>query len=239
MYKDLNSYKTNTEDKIKFQDDSGSSGLLRNTWVYNIWESIKVLIRFKITKWIFFSIVSIPIFLITGDLHKTKNLADEVSTQSARDDYFGLFNTFARESNHKSIKLNLHPVYHTKEVKKLENEIELKYGYPVKFSKLFAYVMYEKQDFLVMKKSALDKNGEKLKLELSTVFGTSANDHCDDLFDGFIMDDDQMKVFIKNWRVSKIKDELTQDNDDGMKNFRCVIGPDTIDDFLEKEADND
>lgn len=239
MLYNLDNYKfeTNPEEEIKFEDEIEFSKISNNRFISPVWTILKAMIRTKILQMIFFLVFTFLLFLITGDYNKSKTVANEASTEGVKENYTGLFKIFARESKHKNTKLNVHPVYHTKAVKKLEENLKLKLGYDVKFDDLFAYAIFDQQDFLVMKKAARGKNKDKLKYELSTIFGESANDYCEDFFNGFVMDDEQRKIFIKSWRVSKIKDELTQDNDDGEKYFRCVIGPDTIKDFLEAEND--
>jgi hypothetical protein len=230
----LNDFNSSDTDKTSQETESGETGLTQNGIISTAWEAIKAAVRFKAAKMFLFIIFTGAIFLVTGDFTKSKNVADDMSTKGANDDYFGLFGAFAKTTGFKSVVSNTHPVYDTKEVKQMELDYELKFKKPIKFSRLFAYVIYKDQDFLVMKKAARGKDRKKLKLELSTIFGTSANDFCEDNFDGFIMDDELQKAFRKNLRISKIKDELTKDNDDGKKYFRCVIDPDTIEDYLDE-----
>lgn len=223
----------NDIDKTRQETETGETSIVQNGLVSTAWEAIKAAVRFKATKAVMFLLV-VPIFLfITGDFEKSVNIADDIATKGANDDYWGLFGAVAREKGHKSTKLNMHPFYHTNNVKKLELDFELKYKYKIKFSKLFSYVIYEKQDFMVMKKQARGKGRQKQKLELSTLFGLSANDFCEDNYDAFIMDAEMKSQVVKTLRVSKIRDELTKDNDDGKKFFRCVIDSDTIEDYLE------
>ncbi len=229
----LNDFNENDIEKTTQETEQGETIFSQNGLVNTAWEAIKAAVRFKATKAVMFLVV-VPVFLfITGDFTKSTNIADDIATKGANDDYWGLFGAVAKETGHKSTKLNMHPFFHTKGVKRLEMEFELKYGYEIKFSKLFSYEIYEKQDYMVMKKPAKGKGKQKQKLELSTIFGTSANDFCDDNFDGSIMDDEMRAQVVKSLRVSKIKDELTKDNDDGEKFFRCVIDSDTIEDYLE------
>lgn len=194
-------------------------------------EAMKAAIRFAVAKKIYGVIIFLVVLAITGKWEHSKTASEELSSQAANDDW-GFFGSFIQEAEIKRTQFNAHPVYKTKAVRKLEHKFEIDYGYPVSFKRLFKYVIYNEQDYLVMKKAARGKNKEKLKLELSTVFGQSADDYCEDYFGGFIMNDKIKKALVKGFRIDSIKDELTKDNDDGKKNFRCVIDPDTIEDYL-------
>lgn len=227
---DFNSDET---EKTAQETESGETALTQNSLVSTAWEAIKAAVRFKAAKMFLFFLFTGAIFLVTGDFTRSTNVADDMSTKGANDDYFGLFGAFAKEAGFKSQVSNTHPVYDTKSIKQMELDYELKFKRPVRFNKLFAYIVYKDQDFLVMKKVARGMKRKKLKLELSTVFGLSANEFCEDNFDGFVMDSEMRKKVVKSFKVSKIRDELTKDNDDGKKFFRCVIDSDTIEDYLE------
>ncbi len=236
MY-DLDKYNTDQEEKTDIDNDTGNYSLSGNGFLNTIWETIKAAARYQVVRMMLFGVFAVAMFAITGDFTKSKHAADSMSTKGASDDYIGLFGAFAKETGHKSTKLNMHPFYHTKDVRRLEQKFELKFGYPIKFSKLFAYVIYEDQDWMVMKSAARGIEREKLTLQWWTLTpGTSADDYCERYFDGFVPNEELKKAFVNMWKIRGIKDELTE-NSDGEKMFRCVIDSDTIEDYLEDEND--
>jgi len=234
---DLNQFSTNDTDQTPVDNDTGSISVSNNTILGTIWEAIKAAIRYKVTKLLLFFVFTVAVMLVTGDFKKSKNIANDMSSKGANEDYLGLFGVFAKETGHKSTKLNMHPFYHTKGTRALEAKYKVDFGRDAKFSKIFAYVKYEDQDFMVMKSAARGSENAKLRLEYSTIFGMSASDFCEDYYDGFVPDEEMRSKVVKSLRVRKIKDELTEDNDDGEKMFRCVIDPDVIEDFIEDDKD--
>jgi len=225
----LKDFATNELEEIKIEEESVSMD--KNTWYGTSFELIKAAVKFKVVKLTLFGAFMGLFFLATGDFNKSKNMAEEASLKGARDDYFGLASFFAKETGHKSTKLNIHPFYHTKGVRELEQKYFIDFGREQKFTKVFAYVKYEDQDFIVMKKAARGKGNERISLDDSTFFTMSADDFCEDYFDGFLPGEDMEKVFVKTWRVSGIK------NKEGQNRFRCVIGPDTINSFIEDDEE--
>ena len=235
MAYDLDQFSTNSTQKTTLDNDTGGIKIKSNTWMGTAWETIKAAIRFKVTKMLLFLIFTAVVFIISGDFQKSKNVADDMSAKGANEDYIGLFGVFAKETGHKSPKLNMHPFYHTKGVRELEAKYKVDFGRDLKFSKVFAYVIYEDQDFMVMKSAARGSNKVKLKLEYSTFIGNSADDHCEDYFEGYVPDEEMEKIFVKlSWRIRKIKNAPDQDE----KMFRCMIDPDVIEDYLEDDNEN-
>lgn len=233
MTYDLNQFNANDTQETKLDNDTGGININRNTWFGTAWETIKAAIRFKATKLFLFFIFTVAVLFVTGDFNKSKNIADDMSAKGANEDYIGLFGVFAKETGHKSPKLNMHPFYHTKGVRELESKYRIDFGREIKFSKIFAYLKYQEQDFMVMKSAARGRDKERLNLEHSTFFVTSADDHCEDYYDGFVPEEEMEKYFVKSWRVRKIKNKK-----EGQKRFRCVIGPDTIEDYIEDDQED-
>lgn len=226
--------KSDTE-KTDVDSETGSRfALPQNGFINTGLEAIKAALRFAVAKKLYGIILFLAVLAITGKWEHSKIASDGLSTQAANDDW-GFFGSFMQEAEIKRSQFNAHPVYKTKAVRKLEHAFELKFGYPVSFKRLFSYVVYKEQDYLVMKKAARGENKKKLKLKLSTLMpGTSADDHCEDYFGGLILNEEMRKEVVSTWKISRIKDELTQENDSGRKYFRCVIDSDTIEDYLEE-----
>jgi len=234
MAYDLDQFSTNDTKQTTLDNDTGGLKVTSNSWFGTFWEIIKATIRFKVTKLVLFMIFTVTVLAVTGDFKKSKNIADDMSEKGAKEDYVGLFGVFAKETGHKSVKLNMHPFFHTTGVRELEAKYRIDFGKEIKFSKIFAYAVYEDQDFMVMKKPARGKDNERLNLDHSTFFGTSADDYCEDYFDGFVPDEDMEKHFVggSKWRIKNIK------NKEDQKRFRCVIGPDVIEDYLEDDQED-
>lgn len=235
---DLTQFSNDTTQKISTDNDTGLVNIPSNGIIGTAWETIKAAVRFKVTKFIFFALFVLVFMIVTGDFTKSKNLAEDASTKSANDDYFGLAQFFAKETGHKSTKLNIHPFYHTKGVRELENKYKIDFGRDIKFSKAMFYFIHNDQEYIALKGPARGAKNEKLKLELSSVFNKSANDYCEKYFDGFVPDEELREIIVDTIRGRKIKDELTEENDGGKKMFRCVIDPDVIEDYIENDRKN-
>ena len=235
MY-DLKDFNTQETDKIPIEGESHP--IVNNPIIKTGWETLKAAIRFTVAKKIFFVIFLLFFMIITGDFVRSKNNADQASTKSANEDYFGLGAFIAETFGFKSEISNLHPFFKTKGVRALEAKHKVDFGRDIKISKLFAYAKYDDEDYMVMRREARGKDNQKLVLEYSTIIGMSASDFCDDYFDGFVPDEEMKEVFVDYARIWKVKDELTEENDDGEKLFRCVIGPETIEEYLEYDRED-
>jgi hypothetical protein len=234
MTYDLKEFSENQESPKPIDNDTGNLSISSNTLFGTAWEAIKAAIRFKATKLLLFFAFTVAVMLITGDFTKSKNIASDMSDKGANEDYIGLFGVFAKETGHKSTKLNMHPFYHTRGTRALEAKYKVDFGREIKLSKVFAYAVYEDQDFMVMKGVARGKDNERLNLDNWTFFGMSSDDYCEDYFDGFVPDDEMESYFVSGskWRIKKIK------NKEGQKRFRCVIGPDVIEDYIEDDRED-
>jgi len=235
---DLNQFSNDSTKEISTDNDTGTVNIPTNGILGTAWETLKATVRFQAAKYVFFAVFFGLFMVVTGDFSKSKNLAEDASYKSANEDYFGLAQFFSKETGHKSTKLNIHPFFHTKGVRALEAKYKIDFGRDIKFSKVMFYMKYKDQDYIAMKKQAYGKDGEKIKLEYSTIIGQSASDYCEKYFDGFVPDEEMRKAVVGTVRGSKIKDELTEENDDGKKMFRCVIDPDVIEDYIENDRKN-
>lgn len=233
MVYDLGEFKENDEESIQVDNDTGKfDAVTKNPFMNTVWELVKKALGYQVTRFILMGVFLAIMFLISFDYSKSVDVAGGLSDAGAKDDYFKFFEIFAKESGHKSVKLNMHSFYHTKGVRALESKFHVEFDKKIKFSKIFAYQKYDDQDFIVMKGPARGKNNKRLDLESWTLFGTSADDYCEDYFEGFVPDEEMEAAFVKSWRIRKIK------NKEGQKRFRCVIGPDVIQDFIEDDKDD-
>jgi len=223
---------TNQAEETRLDTDTGRSDfLVRHPLMNTMWELAKKAIGFQATRLILLGIFTAIMLAVSWNYNKSVDIAGGLADAGAKDDYAGFFNIFAKESGHKSTKLNMHPFFHTKGVRELEMRFNVEFDKKIKFSKLFAYITYDEQDFMAMRSSARGKDNARLDLDHSTFFGMSADDYCEDYFDGFLPDEEMEKAFVKSWRVRKIK------NKEDQKRFRCVIGPDVIEDFVEDDKE--
>lgn len=238
MFK-LSDFSKSNEEKTNLDNDTGNLKINSNSFLGTIWETAKGYARFKFAKTLLFG-AFLAIFLIaTGDFHRSKFMADDASTKGANDDYFGLGAFVADALGWKSTLSNIHPVFKTLGIKKLEAKYKVEFGRDIKYSKILRYAEYQGEDYLVMAREARGSENKKLILHYSTLFGMSASDFCDDFFDGFIPSEKMRKHFVGYIRINKIKDELTKENDDGKKLFRCVMPPDVIEEYLEDDREDD
>ena len=229
---DLNEFSTNQTEETGLDTDTGKSDFLtRHPAMNTLWELAKKAIGFQVTRIALLGVFTVAMFAVSWNYNKSIDVAGGLADAGAKDDYVGFFNIFAKESGHKSVKLNMHPFFHTKGVRALESKFNVEFGKKKKFSKIFAYAVYDEQDFMVMKSAARGKDNARLDLDSWTVFGMSADDYCEDYFDGFIPEEEMEKEFVKAWRVKSIK------NKEDQKRFRCVIGPDEIDEFIEDDTE--
>jgi len=223
---------TNQIEETTLDTDTGRSDfLVRHPFINTIWELAKKAIGFQATRLILLGIFTIALTAFSWNYNKSVDIASGLADAGAKDDYAGFFSIFAKESGHKSVKLNMHPFFHTKGVRGLESKFNVEFDKKIKFSKIFAYTIYDEQDFMVMRSAARGKDNARLDLDSWTVFGMSTDDYCEDYFDGFVPGEEMEKEFVKSWRVRKIK------NKEGQKRFRCVIGSGVIEDFIEDDKE--
>ncbi len=236
MTYDITNYIKSDDTQIKREGFVGESLIARNpitAWIYNFVEG---LVRWWTWKFIFAGVfVVIVAFFATGktDIFKT---VDKMSGHAASDRWGQSYSEFRKNTGFKSTKLNAHPVYNSELIKAWEKETG------IKFNKIYKFIVIKGHDggfeeLLVMKKPAYDrteKEPEIKKLELSSMIGDDAEDICD-LYLGEIPTNYQKSFYSNklNFSIRSIKDELTQENDDGSKYFRCVINHDSIKDLTE------
>jgi hypothetical protein len=233
---DWNKY--NSDEQTERTDtDSYGGGLaevISGSWIYRL---IVGAVRYYTWKMAFYGllIVTIPMFAYwagTTDGLRAEKTADEMSKDAAGYDWIGAIGIFNKNVIRKSTKLNEHPYYHLDKVKEQEKEFFETFGYEIEVGKLFKYYIYDEQEYLVMKRPAKGHDKDKLTLELSTFTGMDAEDYCD-IFKAVIWDDELKQAFKGKMALRGKKGELTQDNDDKARHFRCVILPDTIEDALD------
>ena len=237
MTYDLNQFSTDSESKISTDNDTGVFTIPNNKIVQTLWEMFKTLVRYKTTCLVFLSASFIAFLAVTGDFNKSMGDADEVSKAAANDDYAGLFDFFVRKTDHTSPLINSHPFYQTKGARKLEAAYEVEFGTKINLKKLFAYAKYKDRDWIVMKSSATGKDRKKLVLEYHSIMNMDAEDYCAKYFDGYVPDDEMINHFVGKYNIWKIKNEVSEDND-GPGEFRCVIDPDTIIDYIENDRED-
>lgn len=219
----------------KFDSLTGTWKLTDNTLFNRIWTALVRMLRWVIVKNILYVVFVAVLAVAFGYSAKDKKLAEEMASYGARDNPVGMFDAFIRNRNPKIKITNDHPLYNSDVIKEWEKEFNLK------FPSLFQYITIKvegvKEDLIVMKKQAFDIDSEDkkpLKLDLSTLLTDSADDICESFF-GDVPTDNQKKYFDRkrHIRIRNIKDELTQENDDGEKYFRCVLDQETINDLLD------
>lgn len=240
MY-DLNEFSTDKQEKTSIDSDTGNrvTDIVSSNSMFNaIFEGAKAALRFKFIALVFLVAGMFVTLALTGDFKKSVNTGKEFSTVASKDDYGGMFDFFIRKTGHRSTKFNSHPFYQTKGAKELELKFASKFGYEISLKELMAYVVYDDQDWIIMKSAARGDNNDKLVLEKWTFVGMSANEYCSKYFDGHVPDDELVNEAVKSIRIWKIKDELTEENDSGAKMFRCVIDPDTIESYLKNDRRN-
>lgn len=218
----------------KFDSFTGTWKITDNTLVNRVWTALIRMLRWTIAKYIFTAIFVVILSVGFGYSAKDKKLAEDMASKAAYNNPKGMFDDFIKSKNPKIKLTNNHPLYNSSIVKGWEKEFNLK------FSSIFQYITIDvdgnKEDLIVMKKAAFrvdDENMEVVKLELSTMISDSADDVCESFF-GDVPTEYQKTYFDRkrHWTIRKIKDELTQENDDGEKYFRCVIDQETIDELL-------
>jgi hypothetical protein len=174
--------------------------------------------------------------LAFGYSQKDKKLAEDMAAKAVYNNPKGMFDLFIKNKNPKIKITNNHPLYNSEAVKEWEEEFKLSFG------SLFQYITIDgeegKEDLIVMKKAAFrieDEKEEPLKLEFSTLVSDSADDICESYF-GEVPTEYQKSFFDRKryWTIRNIKDELTYENDDGEKYFRCVINQETINELLDE-----
>ena len=224
---DLNQFGTNGSDKTK-QNGESASIFSKNGFLYTFFEGLKSTIRYKLLALILGSILAVVFFGLTGNWDKSKGMADHAAERGASDDYLGFFDSIASSIGYKSEMTNTHPFYNTSGVRNLESKFYVRFGWKIKFEKEFKYIKYEGEDFFVMKKAARGKDKEKLSLDSWTILGMSQDDYCEDYFEGFVPRKELEDYFLDQtvWSVRSIN---------GEGRFRCVIGPDTVEEFLEDD----
>lgn len=231
---------------LNFEEDTTSEGTkfdsLTGGWVFTdspilnkIGTVVAKMIRWTIIRNMLYVAFIAMLALAFGYTAKDKKLAEEMASHAVNDNPIGMFDDFIKAKNPKIKLTNSHPVYSSEIIKEWEEE------YDQKFAKLFQYITIKNtkglnEDLFVMRKAAYsidDKSREAVPLDRSTMVGTSAKNVCEDYF-GEIPTNYQKKFFDKrrHFRIRNIKDELTQENDDGKKLFRCVINQETINDLL-------
>jgi len=228
-------FNSDEEDKKVFSSLTGS--WTDSSFFRKVFEFVSRIVRYTIMKYILSIAFVALLALFFGYSAKDKKLAEDMATQAANDNPIGVWDQFLKVKKPKISITNNHPLYNSEIVKEWEEENK------VKFKKIYAYITIkneegEKEDLFVMKKRAFDIDSEDrkpLKLERSTTFSTSAKNICENYF-GAVPTDYQKKFFdrARHIRIRNIEDELTYENDDGEKFFRCVIDKETIQDLLDE-----
>lgn len=222
----------NTETK-KFDSLTGTWNISENTLFNRILTALVRFLRWGILKYVL-TVVFFAILALVGYSAKDKKLAEDMASKAAYGNHVGMYDIFVKSKKPKIKITNDHPLYSSIVIKGWEEEFSLN------FSKLFQYITIEgengKEDLIVMKNKAFKIEGEDktpVKLERSTIAPGSAKNICEDYF-GEIPNEYQKSFYDRkrHIRIRGIKDELTYENDDGAKYFRCVLDQETIDDLL-------
>lgn len=227
------------DEKITISSLTGtSSWAFTDNAVFNwIASVITRMVRFAVMKYILWGVGIVIISFIFGnlDFKSIVKLSDEVSTKLANDDVKGGMKIFLKKSPKKIQIANIHPVYNSTDVEEWETETGRD------FKKLFSFITIKvdgkKEDLLVLTKAASDGEND-YKLEQSTIFGLSANNVCEDMLGAEIPTEIQKSFYDKKSHptIEYIKEELTQENDEGIKRFRCVIDAERIKDLLDEQT---
>jgi len=229
-------YDSKQDEKKLFSPLTGSwSG---NSFLTKICNWVMRIIRYTIMRYVLsIAFVALLAFFF-GYKSEDKKTAEDMANQTVNGNLFGTLAVFIKDKKPKIKITNDHPFYHLKIIKEWEEETK------IKFTEIYQYITIKnedggKEDLLVMKDRA-KKIGEEVpkKLELSTTFSFSddAKDICKKHF-GKVPTNYQRSFYKKwrHWRINKIKDELTQENDDGEKYFRCVIDSQIIKEMMPDE----
>jgi len=228
---------TNTTTTTKFDTLTGDWSLTDNAFVNKVWNIIVKMLRWVIVKNALYAVFFFILAVFFGYTAKDKKLADQMASHAASDNPFGMYESFVKEKKPKIKLMNNHPLYASEIVKEWQEE------YKQDFGKLYQYITIMnasgmKEDLMVMRKAAYeisDTEKKRTPLEISTTFGTDAENVCDDYF-GEVPTNYQKTFFDKrrHFRIKRIKDELTHENSEGAKQFRCVIDQEAINDLLDE-----
>ena len=226
-------FDSNEEEKKVFSSLTGS--WTDNSIFKKLFEFLSRIVRYTIMKYILSIAFVALLALFFGYSAKDKKLAEDMAESAANDNIIGVWDKFLKVKKPKITITNNHPLYKSEVIKEWELENN------VRFSKIYAFITFvneagDKEELFAMKNKAKDLELlEPLKLELSTAFSDDAEDICEQYF-GEVPTDYQKSFFDRkrHIRIRNIKDELTQENDDGEKYFRCVIDQDTIEDLLDE-----
>ena len=230
----MDNWETSSE-PVKFDSLNGTWSFTDNAMLNKIWTALVRMMRWVIIKNALYLVFVACLALAFGYSTKDKKLADELATHATNDNPVGMFDAFIKNKKAKIKFTNSHPIYDSEIVKEWEVE------YSQDFAKLFQYITIintsgEKEDLLVMRKAAIPMGEEVAeKLELSTTISDDAENICEEYF-AEVPNNYQKNFFDKkrHIRIRNIKDELTQENDEGEKFFRCVITQETINDLLDE-----
>lgn len=222
------------DENLSISTSTGDWNLTNNSFVNKIWTIIITMIRWQFTKFIFWGMFVGIFALVLGTSKKDRDLAEKLSVEAARENPIGMYDVFLKDKR-PSIKItNNHRLYSSELIKEWEAE------YGLKFRDLFQYITFgeNKETLIVMKKAAFDiedKDRTPLKLERSTMVVDSAKNVCNN-FLGSVPTDYQKSFYskMKHFRIRKIEDELTYENDSGAKYFRCVLDEETINELLDE-----
>jgi len=237
MSYNVDEYNTSNDTQIKFDSDTGDWSFSNNRFVNFTINGIKRCIQWYAWKFILLGIFVLIIGYVGKGQVDAYKAADEMSDHAASDGWFKAFDQFKKTTDFKQTTVDSHPLYNSPIIKEWEQETKLK------FADLYQYIVIknqetgEKEDLLVMNKPAFDiEDTEKmpLKLDLSTMAVDDAEDICEEFFGD--VPNNYQKTFYdrkRHWNIKKIKNELTQENDDDENYFRCVIDQETITELME------
>lgn len=227
-------WEENKDEPVKFDSLDGAWGFTDNVLINKLLTALTRMMRWIIVNKLLYVVFIGVLAIGFGYTAKNKKLAEDMATHATNDNITGMYDVFIKEKKTKVKLTNNHPLYDLGLIKDWENE------YGIKFKRIFQYITIEvdgiKEDLLVMKRAARDPESEErepLKLERSTVLTTSAKNVCESYF-AEIPTDYQKKFFDRrrHVRIKSIDDELTYENDNGEKYFRCVIDQASIDDLM-------
>ncbi len=231
----MDNWEQDNDEGTKFDSLTGDWKFTDNALFNKLWTALIRMLRWVIVKNVLYVMLVGVLALVFGYSTKDKKLAEEMASQGANDNVGGAYSLFVKAKKPKIKITNDHPLYNSEIIKEWNSEFGLK------FEKLFQYITIkvegEKQDLIVMKRAAFDIDSEEreaIELELSTMVTDSAKNVCEDFF-GDVPTESQKKFFdrVRHIRIRSIDDELTYENDDGEKYFRCVLDQETINELLE------
>lgn len=227
----------NETDQIKVDPYAGETFVSSSGFFSRVSSWFQAFLRWYMWKTVFWTVFIFLIAFFAGSNTDIMSLADRMSNHAASDGYIPAYNEFRKNTEFKSTKLNAHPLYNSEFIKKWEKKTGLV------FDGIYRFMMIKNsngdmEELLVMKKPAFDyrkEEKEALSLELSTTIGDDAENICD-LYLGKVPTKYQKSFYDskKQVLIRSIDDELTHENDDGAKKFRCVIDQEKIRDLLDE-----